>query len=76
MFPAFLGREYPLASGACPQFVDPRVSQDAKYPARHPCIGPQLVSAREGPFECKLHQVVRVVRVSREGTRKAPQSGQ
>jgi hypothetical protein len=28
--------------------------------------------ARQSPFECDLHQVVGVMRVSREGTRKAP----
>jgi hypothetical protein len=30
------------------------------------------MSARERPFECELHQVVGVVRISRQGSRKAP----
>jgi hypothetical protein len=73
---AFFRREYPLAAGARPQFVDPRMSQNAKHPASQRGIGPQLMSACEGPFECELHQVIRVVRISRQGARKAAQPGQ
>jgi hypothetical protein len=52
------------------------VSQDAKYPARQRGIGAQLMGARQRSFKCQLHQVVGVVRVSREGTGKAPQPRQ
>jgi hypothetical protein len=76
VLPAFLRREHPFATGSRPQFVDPRVPQDAKYPARQRGIGAQLMGARQSSFECHLHQVVGVMRVSREGTRKAPQPGQ
>jgi hypothetical protein len=73
---AFFRREHPFAPGPRSQFVDPRVSQDSEHPARQGSIGPQLVGARESSFKRKLHQVVGVMRVSRERTRKAPQPGQ
>jgi hypothetical protein len=71
----FFRFEYLIAPSSRSQFVDPRMAQDAEHPAHQRSIGPRLVGARQSPLQRELHQVVGVMRVSRESTRKAPQPG-
>jgi len=70
------GREQPRAPAARAQLVEPRVAHDAEHPARQRCVRPQLPGARQSPLDRDLHQVVGVVRISGERTRKAPQPRQ
>lgn len=70
------GLEQRLPPPAAAALVDPGIAQNAEQPARHRMIRAQLIGARQGTLGRDLHEVVRILRVAREGARKPPQTRQ
>jgi hypothetical protein len=66
----------PLAAVSRPDFIDPRIAQNAKQPARHRRIRPQLIRARQCTLDGNVHEVIGVLDAAGQGPREAPQPWQ
>ncbi|MDB6106038.1 MAG: hypothetical protein JWO52_6037 [Gammaproteobacteria bacterium] len=66
----------PLAAVSRPGFIDPRIAQNAKQPARHRRIRAQLIRARQCTLDRNVHEVIGVLHAAGQGPREAPQPWQ